>query len=203
MPIESGGLQSSQGVSFRPWILRRVESAIEIWRVCADRARAAVLSMRGARIGRKVRVGPRCTFERPWCISLEDRVRVEEAVYIKVTADDAEVRVGAYSFLGRGTELDVGREIRIGSHSLVAPGCFMTDHSHAFWRASQRIDEQGCEVEPVRIGDDAWLGAGAIILMGATIGDGAVVGAGSLVRGEVPAYEVFAGVPARPIGRRR
>jgi len=202
MPIGDAGLPGSQGVAARPRVSGRIEGAIELWRICADRARAIVLSLRGARIGRKVRVGPRCTFERPWCIRLEDRVRVEEGVYIKVTADDAEIRIGAYSFLGRGTELDVARGVRIGSHSLVAPGCFVTDHGHAFRRASKRIDEQGCEVAPVRIGDDAWLGAGAVVLMGANIGDGAVVGAGSLVRGDVPAYEVYVGVPARSVGRR-
>lgn len=78
----------------------------------------------------------------------------------------------------------------------------MTDHGHAFRQASRRIDEQGCEIEPVRIGDDVWLGAGAVVLMGTTIGNGAVVGAGSVVRRGVPDYEVHAGVPARPMGRR-
>jgi acetyltransferase-like isoleucine patch superfamily enzyme len=41
-----------------------------------------------------------------------------------------------------------------------------------------------------------WLGANAIILAGVTIGDGAVVAAGAVVREDVPAYAVVAGVPA-------
>jgi len=201
-PTDDGGLPERPLAAVRQWILRRVEGGTEACRLGAGRVRAVVLTLRGARIGRKVRIGPRCTFERPWCLTLAERVCVEEGVYIKVTSDDAEVRVGAYSFLGRGTELDVAREVRIGSHSLVAPGCFVTDHGHAFRQASRRIDEQGCETEPVRIGDDVWLGAGTVVLMGTTIGDGAVVGAGSVVRKEVPAYGVFAGAPARPVGRR-
>ena len=49
----------------------------------------------------------------------------------------------------------------------------------------------------MRIGNDVWIGAGCTILDGANIGDGAVVGAGSVVTGEIPAYEIWRGSPAR------
>lgn len=50
----------------------------------------------------------------------------------------------------------------------------------------------GLEFErPVIIGDDVWLGGGAIIFAGVTVGERAVVGAGSVVLRDVPA-RVFA-----------
>lgn len=52
---------------------------------------------------------------------------------------------------------------------------------------------------PITIGDDAWLGTGAILLPNITIGQGAVVGAGSVVITDVPPFTVVAGVPAKPI----
>ena len=51
----------------------------------------------------------------------------------------------------------------------------------------------------VRIGQDAWIGAGSIILPDITIGEGAVVGAGAVVTKDVPPYTVVVGVPAKAI----
>jgi maltose O-acetyltransferase len=50
---------------------------------------------------------------------------------------------------------------------------------------------------PVRIGRNAWIGGGAIILPGVTIGDDALVGAGSVVTRDVPAGATVFGNPAR------
>ncbi len=49
------------------------------------------------------------------------------------------------------------------------------------------------------IGDDAWIGAGAIILPRVTIGEQAVVAAGAIVTRNVPARTVVGGNPARVI----
>ncbi len=47
------------------------------------------------------------------------------------------------------------------------------------------------------IGNDVWIGYGALILPGAQIGDGVIVGAGSVVRGKVPPYAIVMGNPAQ------
>lgn len=52
------------------------------------------------------------------------------------------------------------------------------------------------------VGNDVWLGYGALVLPGVTIGDGAVVAAASVVAADVPPYAVVAGNPARVIRRR-
>lgn len=53
--------------------------------------------------------------------------------------------------------------------------------------------------QPIVIGNNVWIGAGAIVLPGVTIGDNAVVGAGSVVTKNVEANTVVAGDPAKPI----
>ncbi len=49
------------------------------------------------------------------------------------------------------------------------------------------------------IENDVWVGAGSLIKSGITIHNGAVIGMGSVVTHDVPAYEVWAGNPARQI----
>ncbi len=183
-------------------VARLVESLLQLGALCAARARAIGLRARGARVGPKASIGPRCVFENPWCVTLGERTSIEADVYVKVTRPDAVVEIGAYAFVGRGTEIDVSRAVIVGSHALIAPRCFVTDHSHRFTDPSLRLDEQGSVEAPVRIGDDVWIGVGAVILAGVTVGERAVVGAGAVVRKPVPPGEVHAGVPARKIGER-
>ncbi|NEQ84957.1 MAG: maltose O-acetyltransferase [Moorea sp. SIO2I5] len=73
---------------------------------------------------------------------------------------------------------------------------------------SDRLDipmmEQGVYSKgPVVIGDDVWLGAGAIVLDGVRIGKGCIIGAGAVVTKDLPDYAVAIGVPARVIRMRQ
>lgn len=49
---------------------------------------------------------------------------------------------------------------------------------------------------PIVIGNDVWIGQGAMIMSGVTIGDGAVVGIRSVVVRDVPPYAIVSGIPA-------
>jgi len=58
--------------------------------------------------------------------------------------------------------------------------------------------------EIIRVGNDVWIGVGAVIARksGLEIGDGAVIGSGAVVTKSVSPYAIVAGVPARVIGWR-
>lgn len=167
-----------------------------LWSLCAARWRARLLAARGARLGAKTAVGPRCMVTRPRCLELGERVWLEAEVYLKLVADDAALTLGEAVFVGRGTQFDVVGKVTVGAHTVIAPRCFITDHQHGT-RPESRIDQQPCAVLPVSIGADVWLGTGVVVLPGVRIGDGAVVGANSVVTKDVAAMAVVAGVPAR------
>ncbi|SAI89306.1 hypothetical protein MBBA_2465 [Methanoculleus bourgensis] len=59
------------------------------------------------------------------------------------------------------------------------------------------------KIEPIIIDDDAWIGAGAIIMGGVRVHKCSIVGAGAVVTKDVPESTVVAGVPARPIKQLR
>jgi acetyltransferase-like isoleucine patch superfamily enzyme len=55
------------------------------------------------------------------------------------------------------------------------------------------------EYKPIKIGNDVWIGARAIIIDGVTVGDGAIIGAGAVVTKDVKPYAIVGGVPAKTI----
>ena len=88
-------------------------------------------------------------------------------------------------------------EVFIGSRVMLAPNVTITTTGHPVHPDLRRDGSQFSA--PVRIEDDVWIGAGAVLLPGVVIGAGSVVGAASVVTGNVPPGVVVAGSPARII----
>ena len=115
------------------------------------------------------------------------------------------LRIGARTFVNFGlVALDVA-PITIGDDVQIGPEC-PTAHRHPSPR--QRAAAAKWEsAQPITIGDNAWLGGGAIVLPGVTIGEDAVVGAGAVVTRHVAARCRRRGQSGpgrcRRIGRRR
>jgi acetyltransferase-like isoleucine patch superfamily enzyme len=175
---------------------RTLEKGRDLASLLSGRARARLLTLRGASVQKKVRLGARCRIDRPWCVSMGRRVSLEDFVYLKVVDDNARLDLGDFVFIGRGAEFDVIQSVSVGDHTVIAPGCFVTDHNHGI-SSTERIDQQRGVASPVVIGGDVWLGAYVVVVAGVKIGDGAVVGAGSVVTRDVPPMAIVAGAPAR------
>ena len=91
--------------------------------------------------------------------------------------------------------LDVCR-VRIGDFTLLGPAVQIYTPMHPMNAEQRRDKEYG---KPVEIGDDVWVGGGAVILPGVRIGSRSVIGAGSVVTRDVPAGVFAAGNPCRVI----
>lgn len=98
------------------------------------------------------------------------------------------------------TQISAVSSVVIEDGVAIARGVYISDHTHGFELPDVFIRDQPLDrVAPVRIERGAWIGQNAIIMPGVTIGEGAVVGALSVVRTDVPARTVVAGIPARII----
>lgn len=109
------------------------------------------------------------------------------------------VSIGERVYIGEDliiTELLETREpmVRIGDRVAIAQRVTIVTASDPNW--SRLYDHVKVVRGPVVICDDAWIGAGAIILPDVTIGTGAIVGAGAVVTKSVPDHCVVGGVPA-------
>jgi UDP-3-O-[3-hydroxymyristoyl] glucosamine N-acyltransferase len=121
-----------------------------------------------------------------------------------VTVGNDSVLVGAVFMCHQ--EIVVGREVVISYQATIADSDF-----HARDPAQRRRDAEASapfadpsrrpeiESRPVRIGDGAWIGIGAIILKGIQIGAGARVGAGAVVSRDVPPGAAVEGSPAQVV----
>ncbi|MCC7493279.1 MAG: acyltransferase [Fimbriimonadaceae bacterium] len=109
----------------------------------------------------------------------------------------AGVQIGVDCHLGPEVLIDPdhGFLITIGDRVTLAPRVHLLAHDASLRRALGYT-----HVAPVVIADEAFLGAGAIVLPGVTIGCQAVVAAGAVVTRDVPPRTVVAGNPARPLG---
>lgn len=120
------------------------------------------------------------------------------------------VTMGRYSYVGNNCFMV---NVRIGSFCSIADRCCIGGASHPIERVSSSpVFHEGSNVlgknfqtfpfqhtHQTTIENDVWIGIGSTVLTGVTIHNGAVVGAGSVVTHDVPAYEIWAGNPARKI----
>ncbi|MGY2130122.1 sugar O-acetyltransferase [Blastococcus sp. SYSU DS0617] len=107
------------------------------------------------------------------------------------------ITVGARCFANFGlVALDVGR-ITIGDDVQFGPNVQLLTPTHPVEPEARRQKWEAAA--PITIGDNVWLGGGAIVLPGVTIGANTVVGAGAVVTKDLPAGVVAVGNPARVV----
>jgi maltose O-acetyltransferase len=107
------------------------------------------------------------------------------------------IRIGARCFANFGlVALDVAA-ITIGDDVQMGPNVQLLTPTHPVEPGPRRDKWEAAQ--PITIGDNVWLGGGAIVLPGVTIGENTVVGAGSVVTRDLPANVVAVGNPARVI----
>jgi acetyltransferase-like isoleucine patch superfamily enzyme len=150
-------------------------------------------------------------------VQIDSSCLIREGVKI-VCTDGGKLKIGTNTDIGRNVELVVrggcliignnvclgvgsvlvsSLEIHVGDDTLIAEYVVIRDQDHEI--QPRPIRRNGSVKSPIKIGSDCWLGAKVTVLRGSTIGNGAVIGAHSLVRGEVDAFSLAVGTPAKVV----
>lgn len=94
------------------------------------------------------------------------------------------------------TILDIA-PVQIGNYVMIGPNTLITTVNHPL-SPRKRRNHIG-QAQPVKIGNDVWIGGNCTILPGVTIGDNVVIAAGAVVTKDVPDHCIVGGVPAKII----
>ena len=121
------------------------------------------------------------------------------------------ISIGAQSYIGKEVSIETNAEI--GRYALIANRvAFVGRNDHEYsrpgvptrfgrWIGAADADPKLAS-NAVVLEEDVWVGYACTVLSGVRIGRGAIVAAGAVVVGDVPAYSIVGGVPAKVIGQR-
>ncbi|HHB11905.1 MAG TPA: acyltransferase [Chromatiales bacterium] len=165
----------------------------------------AVIAHAGLRMGRHCFVGERVTIyqERDGGeVVLEDGVHLHRDTVIQ-TGQGGTVVLGAETHVQPRCQFSAYLgSVRVGARVEIAPACAFYPYNHRV-AAGTPVRQQPLTTKGgIEIGDDVWIGYGAILLDGVRVGAGAVIGAGAVVTRSVEPEAIVAGNPARVIGMR-
>lgn len=123
---------------------------------------------------------------------LGDGVEVRPPLFVDY---GSHVSIGAKTFVNFNlTALDVA-PITIGRDCQLGPGVQLLTPTHPLDPEPRRAKLEAAQ--PIVIGDNVWLGGGAIVLAGVSIGENSIIGAGAVVTKDIPANVIALGNPAR------
>lgn len=172
---------------------------------------------RGKAIRRRARVGENVRFDRQaFCVNDGDKDQVHIGGHSCmfggiIVRHQGRVEIGSHCYIGGGTRIYGGERVVIGDHTIIANDVRIMDNNiHPTSPMARRAMTECADYlkddlwawrharhAPVVIGENIWIGEGAVILKGVTVGRGAIVAMRAVVTHDVPEYGMVAGNPAR------
>lgn len=197
----------------------------QCWKYGTMMIRGIFFSIGYKNIKKNVFVGKKVKIVEKKYLSIGEKVKMQDGVYIDALSKEG-VLIGNHVVIGRNTRIEctgglehVGKGVKIGNRTTFGNDClfgaaggieigndviagqFIRFHSenHNFNDLNKLIREQGVSHSGIKIGNNCWIGSGAVFLDGSELGDGCVVGANSVVTKKFPENAVIAGIPAKVI----
>ncbi len=181
-----------------PWRILPLEIAKACCRYAFQAARTALW-----RFGYRIRLGNNCyvgkgvRFVYPENIAIGSRVTIAEGVELWSESSSGRLELHNNTQIGRRVKLDFSGGLTIGRGTLLSEEVLIYTHDHGYDPRSRPT------CLPLEIGENAWLGARAIVLPSVRrIEDGAVIGAGALVTRDIGRNQVYVADSGRLLSKR-
>ena len=176
-------------------------------------------------VGRNVVFGANVTIRHPHKITIADHVVIDDNCCLDAKGTDNKgITIGEGVFVGRNTilsckngeividdhanlgfncEVFSASRVRVGKSVLIAAYTYLVGGDHLYDRIDIPVLEQGRTARGIDVDDNVWLGTHVVITDGSHVGRDAIIGAGAVVVGEIPAFAIATGIPARVVRDRR
>ncbi len=176
-------------------------------------------------VGRNVVFGANVTIRHPHKIVIGDNVVIDDNCCLDAKgSDNQRIVIGSGVFVGRNTilsckngdiivedhanigfncEIFSASRVRVGKNILMAAYTYLVGGDHLYDRVDIPVLQQGRTARGIDVDDNVWLGTHVVVTDGARVGRDAIIGAGAVVVGEIPAFAIATGIPAKVIRDRR
>ena len=146
-----------------------------------------------------IAIGRAVTLDSPHHIGLGKGTALRTGVTIN-TASDGWCNIGPHTHISHGSIIAAAGGVDIGANCGIS--AMVTIYSRTYDRTGDGLDLKHATTHyaPVKIGNGVHIGMGVRILPGVTIGDDAVLGAGAVVTNDVAPGATVVGVPAKQTG---
>lgn len=136
-------------------------------------------------------------------IYINKKVRIFPGARVEVIDRNSSIIFEDNISIGQNLHIISGRgqDLRIGKNTTFSANVFVTNIDHRYDEINKHILEQPLISTNTQIGENCFIGYGAVIQAGTVLGKQCIVGANAVVRGNFPDYSIIVGVPAKIVKR--
>jgi len=132
-------------------------------------------------------------------IFIEKRVRIFPGVRMECIGKNSKIIIKENVSIGHNLHITAGGILEIGANSTISANVLITDINHEYRKIDKHIMDQPLIIKKTFIGENCFIGYGAVLDAGTILGKHCIVGSNAVLKGEYPDYSVIAGIPAKII----
>lgn len=165
-------------------------------------ARTQMIKFQYGHIGKHSYIGKTLFVQRKKNLFIGNNVRIYPGMRAELTKENAEIHIGDNVSIGQNFHVvSYSSKLFIGKDTTISGNVFVTNVNHDYRRIGTHILDQDMLEDSTMIGENCFIGYGAVIMPGTILGRQCIVGANAVVSGVYPDYSVIVGVPGRIIKR--